>query len=369
MRAPALVVLALCACSGKKETKTSDPPTPPPADAAIADWTSACAGALAAKQTPVRKLTAIIASCRPCGDWAPLLAWSTPVAAGGPPEQAILDMMDRCRAYCSNDAKMQFANALPDARERGGNRPWRVLGDKCKSAVSAVPDERFMSAPYFALDRIARAAAADPKLAPLLATLELPLPAVSLSGVGFELPEAAVMKPDPPRVHVTVTQGELRVGRLPVARLGKDGVHVDHGPAPYPGELVPPAELAKRLDALDAARVLVIAPSALPAARLVDVVRAAGARELVLAVAARGAPPGWALPGIVPVTLAAGSGKAQYTVDDRVDATIEKLAASRPGASVAVTIAASARTADLAKLLGALAFHGATRVAIDKARP
>ena len=369
-RGAALAVLALCACSGKKDQADDKQPAPaPPADGAIADWTTACASALAAKQTPVRKLTAIIESCRPCGDWAPLLAWSTPAAAGGPSEQAILDAMERCHAYCSADAKMQFTTALPDARENGSNRPWRVLGDKCKAAVSAVPDERFMSAPFFALDRIARAAAADPKLAPLLATLELPLPAVSISGVGFELPAAAVMKPEPPRVQVTVSQRELRVGLLPIAKLGKDGVQVDLGATAYPGDLVPAAKLRGALDALGGQRVLVIAPSALPAVRLVEVVRAAGTRELVLAVAARGAPPGWSLPGIVPVTLAAGSGKAQYTVDDRVDATIETLKTARPAADVTVTIAPAAKVADLAKLLGALSFHGTTRVAIDKARP
>ncbi len=370
-------VLALCACQGNKSNDKPAPPPPKLADAAIADaapdWTVACEQALTAKQTPVRKLTDIIEGCQPCGDWTPLLHWATPADKGGPKQQQIEDAMVACKAYCTGDAKMQFQGLLGDARADGTNKPWRVLGEKCKDAVSAVPDVRFMSAPYFALDRIARATAADPKLAPLAAALELPLPPVSITGVGFELPTAAVTKPDPGKFHVTVTLNEMRIGTLPTAKLGKDGVVVDLGKTPYPGELVKDKELAAKLDALagsPTARITIIAPTAIPASRVADVAKAAGQHELVLAVAATGGPPGWTLPGVVPVVLdAKPAAKALvWKLDAEVDKTIADLKA-KPAEAFAgpkITITKTAKVADLAKLLGALAFRDAKTASLAK---
>lgn len=361
------VCIALVAC---KDSAPKQPPPPPPvvvADAA-ADWTTACAEALTAKQTPVRRLSLVIAGCQPCGDWATLVDWNTPMPEGGPPEAKIEAMMVECKAYCSNDSKMQFMAALPDARGKSTNKPWRVLGEKCGEKVSAVPDTRFMSAPYFALDRIARAASEHPKLAPLVAGLELPLPPVSITGVGFELPVAAVMKPEVPRWQVTVTPAELRVGTMPIAKLGPGGVTVELGTTPYPGKLV---DIAQLVTELPAERILLIAPSAVPASRLVDVVKVLHGREVVLAVAAAGAPPGWAMPGIVPVRLDAtpNAGRFEWKLDAEVEAAIADLK-QRPAEAFVeprITIAKTATVAHLAKLLGALAFRDAQSASLTNA--
>ena len=359
-------LLALVACGSKE--KEPPPPPKPVADAAIVDdWIETCEAALTSKLTRARKLSTIIDSCKPCGDWKPLLDWNTPMPDGGPPEQTILDAMDRCNAYCTKDSKMQFAGALPDARGKSTNKPWKILGDKCKDAVSAVPDNRFMSAPYFALDRIARAASANAKLAPLLAAVDVPLPAVSITGVGFELPTSPVMKPEVPDLHVTVTANELRMGTLPRGKLGATGVTVDHGTMPYPGELVTEKDLATKLPPDRA--IVIIAPGAIPAARLVDIVAAAGKRDIVLAAAAAGGPKGWTLPGHVPVLLDATPTPTStaWNLDD-VDKAIADLKA-KPDAAFdhpRVTITKDATVAQLAKLLGALAFRDARSASLVK---
>ncbi|MBA3818681.1 MAG: hypothetical protein H0X17_07295, partial [Deltaproteobacteria bacterium] len=294
----AVLALALASCKGSTQdqaaardpdrardtgaTTTTAPEALAAADAAPADWTATCATTLqgAAKLTPVRRIAAVLEGCQPCGDWKPLLAWNTASTDGGPTTAAIEDAMVACQAYCSADAKRQFTGVLEPSRGKLGQKPWRVLGEVCKDAVSAVPDVRFMSAPYFALDRIARAAAAAPHLAPLLATLELPLPAVSLTGTGYELPVGPVMKPEPGTHHLTVTLAELRIGTLPRAKLGATGVVVEVGAAPYPGEAVELATLSAALAKVAAPQVTLIAPGAMPAARLADVVAAAGSKPL-----------------------------------------------------------------------------------------
>ena len=369
----AALLIAVCACKGK------DTPPPKPvvvADAAVdaaADWTAACAEALAAKQTPVRRLSLIIEACQPCGDWTTLLDWNTPMTDGGPPDAKIEEMMVACKAYCSNDSKQQFLGVMPDTRGKSTNKPWRVLGEKCGEKVSAVPDVRFMSAPFFALDRIARAASEHPELAPLVAAVELPLPPVSMTGVGFELPTAAVMKPEVPKWHVTVTQTEIRFGTLPTAKLSAKGLIVDLGKSPYPGELVDAKALPQKLaDATGSPtdRVLLIAPTGIPASRVADVVKAIGPREIVLAVAAAGGPKGWTMPGIVPVLLDAAPTAKSF--EWKLDADVEKTIADLKGKPAEafdkprITIAKDATVAHLAKLLGALAFRDAKAASFSK---
>jgi hypothetical protein len=359
-----LALFALCiAC------KANDAPPPPQpvvvADAApVEDWTTACEHALTQKQTPVRRIAQIIDGCRPHGDWAPILDWTTSSSA------AVEAALTHANAFCTNDAKARFMNELEDARDKQTERPWRVLGDKCGDKVSAVPDVRFMSAPFFALDRIARATAANPKLAPLAAAVELPLPPVSMTGVGFVLATASVMKPEPPKWQVTVTLAEIRVGLLPVARLGAAGVAVELGASPYPGELADAKTIAGKVPAGE--RVLVIAPAAMPAQRLTEVVSALAGHELVLAVAASGGPKGWEMAGMVPVVL---DGKpdpkaVEWKLDAGVDAAIADLK-GRPDGDFAhprITIAKDATVAHLAKLLGALAFRDARAASLTNAK-
>ncbi|MBA3394787.1 MAG: hypothetical protein H0T89_19225 [Deltaproteobacteria bacterium] len=386
MRYPALL-LVLAACQDKRPSKNSDSAPGPPmvrdaaavtdAQSVATDWTAACAKALqaAARQTPVRRLGLVIAQCQPCGDWQPLLDWNTPAAEGGPTTAAIEKAMLGCQAYCSADAKQRFTGTLDGARGKAANKPWRILAETCGHAVSAVPgarfDARFASAPYFALDRIARATAAVPALAPLASALELPLPALSSTGAGFELPEAAVMKPDPGRYHITVSQGELHVGELPRARLGPAGVVVEHGAVPYPGARVTEKLLAAALNKLapgDAA-ITLIAPAGMPAARVADAIVAGGGRSFVLAVAASGGPPGWTLPGIVPVSLLPRTKPTAtlWHLDADADATISAIRA-KPGLTGEQTIEVgrAATVGGLAKVLGALAYQGIATVTVQR---
>ena len=94
--------------------------------------------------------------------------------------------MAACKACCEPTAKMRFLGTSTTRAARSRGRRGAMLGDVCKEQVSAVPDARFMSAPYFALDRIARDVATRPDGAPLLAAIEIPLPAVTVTGVGID---------------------------------------------------------------------------------------------------------------------------------------------------------------------------------------
>ncbi len=383
MRYPALL-LVLAACQDKRPSKNSDRVPGPAtivrdasavadAQSVTTDWTAACAKALqaAARQTPVRRLGLVIAQCQPCGHWQPLLDWNKPATEGGPTTAAIEEAMLGCQAYCSPDAKQRFTGTLDAARGKTANKPWRILGETCGDAVSAVPDPRFASAPYFALDRIARATAAVPALAPLASAFELPLPALSSTGAGFELPEAAVMKPDPGRYHVTVSQGELHVGELPRAKLGAAGVTVEHGVVPYPGARVTDKLLGAALTKLAPgdAPITLIAPAGMPAMRVVDAIVAGGGRPLVLAVAASGGPPGWTLPGIVPVSLRPRTKPTEtlWHLDADPDAAISALRAKAVLAGEhTIEVGRAATVAGFAKLLGAFAHRGISTVTVQR---
>lgn len=372
----ALLVVALVACGGKKE-----PPAPapaPPRDAAavvdaaeVTDWKPRCKAALiaAAAAPSGRRPREIIDGCRPCGDWTPLLRWDIRSDDGGPPRVAIEDAMERCDAYCSTAAKQRFLGTLDDARGKRVRTPWRALGELCGEAVSARPDARFVSAPYFALDRIARAAALDPELAKLMAAVELPLPPVGATGDGMTLPLAPVTKPDTGRVQVTVAaNGMQHVGLFARARLTGSGVHVE---GDYPGALIPTKRLAATLDerAPTEPVITIVAPMGLPARRIAEVV--VGKRPFVLAAELRAAPHGWSLLGHVPVELVTG-GQASLVLEvsdaKSIDTAIERFKTA-PSQPIAVAIADGAATVnDLAKLLGAFAYRGVTRVSITTRR-
>ncbi len=387
-RTTRLVVLAaaLAACRDKAPPPAPAPsPAPAPAaDAAVpaADWSVRCEAALAgaAQIKPVRRVQAIIEGCRPCGDWTPLLRWNVLAVDGGPKLAEIEAAMDACRAYCKPEARNLFLGTLEAARGKHAPKPWRVLGEACGAEVSAKPDLRYMSAPYFALDRIARAAAAHPRLGPLLGALELPLPPLSATGGAFVLPPSPVIVPDPGAVHVTVSTTEITVGELPRARLGAAGITVHAGEALYPGAPVLPKALAAALDKLSPdpkARIAVIAPKAMAAQRLIDVVAVAGAHELVLAAAAVGGPEGWSLPGVVPVVLSAREAPGALRLDlgasaDPAVQAVKDAPAEKLAAPPAIRIDAKATVDGLAKLLGALAYRdlGAASLArAGRARP
>nr|HEX4317978.1 hypothetical protein [Kofleriaceae bacterium] len=302
MRASIAIALIAASACGHHDA------TPPPAthdapiDAAIAkppiDW-AACDAALdrAATLPDTQRAAAIITGCAVCGDWTPLLRWATPHQDGGPKRGDIEAALETCDAFCGAESKDRFLGTLDNARGLGNVTPWRWLGKVCKDKVSALPDTRFASPQLFALDRIARAAAAHGDAA-RLAAIALPLPPLSLSGAGVQPPPAIMLLADTPAQQITITVGEVRTGPLPRAKLGAAGVTVDLGAPPYPGDLVDPAKLAGGTYAM-------LAPRAMPAARVVAVVAAAPDGVLLrLGALAPDQPAEWPLVGTIAIGLA-----------------------------------------------------------------
>jgi len=260
----------------------------------------------------------LLESCRGlCNDtdWMPLLQWNLEPEHGGPRREQIEKIMVECDAFCTGDSKLKFMSAVDKTRGQNVDTPWRQLAKTCKEKVNAAADERFMSAPFFMLDRIARAAANGPRgteLAAKLAGIEMPLPAVTISGAGVALPEADGVLPSVGPVHITVLGDAIYVGRMPRGKLTAGGVTVDLGASGYPGEQVKVEELGEKLTALVGERdktqpITLLAPNAMPAQKLVPIIVAASAVAPVhLGANAPESPEGWQLPGAVPIALAPG---------------------------------------------------------------
>jgi hypothetical protein len=376
------VVLALLlACGGKKERDDWQPiGTITPSDAGVdapreADTWALCEKTLREAMTvpAIKRVATLIRGCQPCGDWQPLLQWDKQQVDGGPTRAAIEQAMLSCKAYCNPNAKQRFLGTLDAARGKGSRGPWRHLGEMCKGEVSAVPDARFVGAPFFALDRIARAAAAKPELAELLEPIEFPLPTVSLTGSGLELPKSPVTAPETAPIALTVTALELRVAQTPRAKLTKDGVVLVAKGEPYPGALV---KSAKELDAAIATlgsgdAITIFAPHRMAATRLLEAITVAGARDVTLAVVGNSGVPGWSVAGSIPVTLTTPGGpKPDLILGEDPDLVIkdakarsEALAKLSP---VTIQIGPKTTVAALAKLVGALHFFQIKTVAIRK---
>lgn len=387
----ALALLVLAACKGsQRERSAQDPPRP--ADAAIADANLDACRATATRVPslpPPQRALALLEDCRPCGDWGPLLAWNTPSADGGPSRRAIEQAMLACAAFCEPNAKQRFLGALDGARGQRTRAPWRYLGEICKAEVSAVPDTRFMGAPYFALDRIARALR-DPGL---LAAIELPLPALSITGVGVDLPSSPLTAPDAGPAALTVDASQILLGTLPIAKLSATGLAVS---GDYPGTPIEPRALAAALATPELAGrpVALLAPDGLVATRIVDVLAAAGGHDIRLAAATEG-PPGWTVPGTVPISLratpahagtasaartpgsagASGSAGIRLTLDATADDAIKAAKATTRAdllrAPVTIEVGDAATVASLAALLGALGYFEVKTVVLvtPAARP
>lgn len=364
------MIAVLAACKGScRESPAQDPPKP--ADAALADANLDACRATAARVPslpPPQRALALLKDCQPCGDWGPLLAWNTPGADGGPSRRAIEQAMLACNAFCEPNAKQRFFGTLDAARGQRTRMPWRFLGEICKAEVSAVPDTRFMGAPYFALDRIARALR-DPGL---LAAIELPLPALGINGVGIELPSSPLTAPDAGPAALTVDASQILLGSLPVAKLSATGLAVS---GDYPGTPIEPKALAAALanPALTGHPVALLAPAGLVATRLIDVLAAAGGHDIRLAVATEG-PPGWTVPGTVPISLlaapahagtagaarTAGTAGIRLVLDATADEAIKVAKATTRAdllrAPVTIDAGNTATIASLAALLGALGY-------------
>ncbi len=310
MRALWLVAL-LIACKGNSEPAPGAGSARP---AVAIDW-SRCEKALAkAAAAPLAaRPQLVLDGCQVCGgDWAPLLQWNIEPAAGGPKREQIEQRMVACNAFCTGDSKLKFMAGVDKARGQGVDTPWRRLADTCKDKVDASADHRFTSAPYFALDRIARAVAGHGgAIADKLAALELPLPALTVSGAGVVLPDVDVVSAKTGVLAITVLGEAIHVGRLPRARLGAAGIAVEL-PAPgYPGDAVALDQLAATLTELLAGdptqSITLLAPHAMPAQNVVPIVAAASALAPVyLAATAAESPDGWPLVGAIPIAVAAG---------------------------------------------------------------
>ena len=374
----ALVAGLLLAAACKDKPAASPPPPAKPIDAQVIDaapdaWT-ACRHALeqAASAPATRRVQTILDGCRPCGPWEPILGWQTPPDRGGPDRRVIEQAMTGCDAWCDGDAKMRFMGTLDDARVKQSRTPWRELGETCKDKVSAVPDARYLSAPWFALDRVARWAATQPDARPVLDAVELVLPPVSLTGAGFVLAEAPVVKPASVAEHLTVTAAELTVGALPKGKLGANGITVSGGP--FPGEKIADKALAARL-AKATGPVALIAPAGLPAARVVAAVKAANGAPLQLAATATSGVPGWSAYGLVPVTLGATTDRAGITLalGASPDAALQAIKAAGADAlrkaPPTVRVAKDATVAGLANVLGALAYFEVPAASLVPAKP
>ena len=357
MRRALVVILgALAACKGDHPAPaTYDPHAAlAPADAPGPDANlDACRAALPAiaRRPPAERAQALLDACHPCGDWTPLLDWNTRADDHGPTRAAIDQAMAACRAYCDGNAKQRFLGTLDSARGLPTRQPWRLLGEACKDAVSAVPDARYMTAPFFALDRIARA------LGPAgeQAAIDLPLPAVGMTGVAIEIPSGKLAPADATGAAViTVDATHAQVGTLPTATLTAHGLAI-HGD--YPGPTVALDAIAGALGSAHPP-VIVIAPHAIAARRVADIVHAAG-RPVELAIAAP-SPTGWTVAGALPIALIAKPAAHATTLSVRA-APPESLSANT---ALAIAIDATAEVDDLAALLTALSTRGIREVAL-----
>jgi hypothetical protein len=319
MRALLVIALAGClgACKGNSEQKSATTGSGAGAGSAAAevkiDWT-ACDKALAnAAEAPLDARPAIIIDgCQVCGgDWKPLLMWNRDPASGGPKREHIEQRMVACNAFCTGTSKLEFMGSLDKTRGQGINTPWRELEKTCKERVNGAADPRFMSAPFFALDRIARAAAAKGgATADKLAAIELPLPPVTISGVGVALPDSAAVTPKVGELAVTVLGDAIQVGRMPRGKLTAAGVSAKPD---YPGNPVQVEQLGAKLLELvgedKTQTITILAPHAMPAINLVPIIAAAATvAPVYLGAHAYEAPEGWQLAGAIPIALEAGSG-------------------------------------------------------------
>lgn len=309
-----VLVAVLAACKGKDKPIAQSGDDKPSQAVVRIDW-ARCEQAIdKASAAPLAaRPQLVLDGCQVCGgDWKPLLAWNVEGVNGGPRREQIEQMMVACHAFCTGDSKLKFMAGLDKARGRSVNTPWRQLATACGDKVNGSPDARFMSAPFFALDRIARAAAGKGgTIADKLTALELPLPPITISGAGVVLPDADAVTPTVGTLHVTVLGDSIHVGTMPRARLGATGVLAKLGNAGYPGDAVTLEQLGEALRTLTGGdtthTITILAPHAMPAVNLVPIIAAASAvAPVYLGAHAHESAEGWQLAGAIPVALAAG---------------------------------------------------------------
>jgi hypothetical protein len=194
---------------------------------------------------------------------------------------------------------MKFIAAANKAKGTSNDMPWRRLADACGDKVDRYSDHRFMSAPYFALGRIARSLGYKH-------AIELPLPPLTVAGTGIVLPDIEEnVSPKIGTLHISFIGDQIFIGKLPRAMFGDKGLDVTND---YPGRQVALADLPDALKQLihgdPTESLTLLAPHAMPAENLVPVIQAAGAiAPLYLAASAHESPEGWQLPGAIPVAI------------------------------------------------------------------
>ena len=362
------------------------------AGAVITGWEAGCTAAFdAARAAPPMDRFAIVAkACPVCGiDWAPILA-STRIQATGH-TLAKRDTFDAaikaCGGTCTSSARDTLLDGI-DAieNERMLDLAWKKLARDCKGLLWPSPNDRFASAPWYVLTRIAHA-----KLA-IATPVELPLPGQLMGGNGVELPIGVHVLPALPAVHVTVLARQQMVAAAPKVTLGADGLVLADAEG-YPGTHLEPAALATEVAAIRTAHpgpVALLAPHAASATRVVDLVAALPGESLHLAVF--GPPPveGWrdlaraTIPALAPAADGAavviglgatgrvgarpGKGCAQATLDPadlaRRAAELAKGSGATPPTPIVIAVDPAATVDQLAAVLDGLGGAGVTSAGI-----
>ncbi len=365
---PCVVALAAAVACHSHDSDAPAPSTTIPIDAGARTpvVSPACRAAIHAGSATAldARVAVLLDACQVCGPWAPILDWRRTPQTGGPTRAQIEDAMIGCSAYCDPNGKERFLGTLDEARGSRSRQPWRQLAEMCRAAVSAVPDTRYASATLFALDRVARAVgSAGGSDADLLAKLDIPLPAVSVSGIGVELPKSTAVEATAPRTQVTVTGNEVRTGKLPIGHLTAAGMVTDYGGGEaYPGALMGSAGGSGSGSAAgNGDEIVVLAPSKLGAERVANVVAQLHAPRVLLAAAIDG-PDSWQLVGTIAVSLvdpASTTGAQTIALAGPVADVI-----ADPAKPVRVEVSAPATVADLAELLTKLHALGVKQIAL-----
>jgi hypothetical protein len=322
MRAGWLAFALVAAACGKHDEPAKSKPPPAP----VMDWTR-CEkqiATLAGIHGDTERVQALIAACPVCGDWTPVIDWAKPRSEGGPSVQAIADRMTACDAWCNTKAKDFFLASLDTARGTNQRSPWRYLADECKDKVSAVPDCRYESAPYFALDRIGRAVAAHGgTAADDLGRFYIALPPISMTGSAIDVPEVAI---DGDEIAdnepiLTVLGDQLYESHRERAHLTASGVQLVAREG-YPGQAVTAATFHA-----DGPSVAVIAARGMRAKQLLALLPPM--RVVNLAVRARAKLSGWPMIETVQVDTST-------PIDDKM--TVQDLAATvKPSIKIQLT--------------------------------
>lgn len=369
----ASAALALGACKGK--------PTKP-----AGDWRPSCERTLAglAKVAPELRAKAILEGCPVC-DPGPLLLEREGLKRTAEYTVELDAAVQACGGYCTKLARTDFLRMIQhqlDTKEPSA-RPWRQLAEACPAELGWRENSRgFTGATWFLLERTAKLAGAE--LAAQLAAAgehaSFPLPPVAPEGRGLGLPAPpSGPRALPGRLVITALAEGAMVGRLPWARLAAAGVIVD---GEYPGATAKDGELVAALAAaevalqeaavvasggagaaFDASSITLAAPVALPARRLVEILRQIK-RPARLAVRAPTGLPEYALAMTLPPALVAEpiAGAAELSISDLAALT----AAAGQSAPLTLRLAAETTVDELATALAKLgaAPDGARKVAL-----